>query len=359
MPSSCFVYGCTSGYPIKENEGKKWTFFSPPVKDEALFQKWERMCQRSDAPLTASSKICHEHFPEDMIIKRKVIPLTNGEIYSVNYARRRLTKDAFPCIFIRSIAEPELQFGNPKDRKLPSTPLSAEEIEFEIRNARNVRENEIENARNQPANAKNKIKNSKNAENAKNEMENSGNEPANPKNEIENSGNKSANAKNEMENSRNEPAKAKNEIKNARNEPANAENEMQNAKKVKLVASRSTQTDKKISCKATQTKRGGNINRLYRRWKCRCHSLNEAVLKKKLLCALTTPTNEGVYLEFKNLSEKEKKYAIALSKKSRAARPSSERGMSRALIEALSLSCKKKKTLGIPLVTWSEEEAVS
>ena len=71
MGFKCSVYGCRTNYKVKQGESKEETlskpaFDFPSVSDET-FLVWVKFVNRQNYKVTASSRICMDHFDEKSI----------------------------------------------------------------------------------------------------------------------------------------------------------------------------------------------------------------------------------------------------------------------------------------------------
>ncbi len=117
MPSYCCVVGCKNGcrgqssrdeianvrklssVPIGEQMiSKKIRFYHPP-KDEGLFKLWsQNIVMKKGSKLSASSRVCEEHFVDHDIIKHEEI-IIGGKTILYPKTNWKLRKGVVPCIF--------------------------------------------------------------------------------------------------------------------------------------------------------------------------------------------------------------------------------------------------------------------
>lgn len=95
----CFVPGCTSRTRGRLDSGKvKRRFYSAPVKNKELLEKWRISIGRKDLELDSKARICDLHFAEDLLQKYDEF-IINGEQVSFPRTNWRLKPDAVPTIF--------------------------------------------------------------------------------------------------------------------------------------------------------------------------------------------------------------------------------------------------------------------
>lgn len=109
MPAYCSVVGCKNGYrgqasrayyvaKLSSDVPQKIGFFRTP-KDEGLFMLWsQNIPMKEGSKLSASSRICEEHFVDHDIIKHDEIIIGGKTILNLR-TNWKLRNGVVPCIF--------------------------------------------------------------------------------------------------------------------------------------------------------------------------------------------------------------------------------------------------------------------
>lgn len=99
----CFVPFCPSnsknknnnGESVNENVGKRH-YFSPPIKNMTLLEKWRNAIKRSDQELDATKKVCDLHFRSTDFIKEDIFRLPDGKVDRIPRLVWKLAPGAIP-----------------------------------------------------------------------------------------------------------------------------------------------------------------------------------------------------------------------------------------------------------------------
>ncbi|GBM62351.1 hypothetical protein AVEN_166846-1 [Araneus ventricosus] len=92
-------YRCAVNWKGYYKNGRKVPVFSLP-KDTNLRRRWFQALNRKDFVITANSRVCIQHFSEDLVIKESSFAdSTNGNIIKIPLSHFKLKEGAVPTVF--------------------------------------------------------------------------------------------------------------------------------------------------------------------------------------------------------------------------------------------------------------------